>query len=194
MEALTKVAVTTRTVQELALGLFVLPADLCCNCGAIEGLSAVTMRIPHADLAGEGALPLPLPHCARCAPTARRAPPRLGRTLTFVPLFFFLSAVVIAGGMSLVGRPLGHDDGSMVFVLAAITALGLALPLILFRWRPPAMSGQTSRYQAVRVRLAKTFLGKVKEIEFSFTNPAYAERFRSAAQQAMAQVGGEVRG
>ena len=56
------------------------------------------------------------------------------------------------------------------------------------------MPGQTSRYQAVRVRLGKTFLGKVKEIELAFTNPTYAERFRSAAEQAMAQVCGEVRG
>jgi hypothetical protein len=186
MESLTEVTVTAR---QLVVGLYLLPLDLCCNCGTREGLVAVETRVPLSDLIGEKEVPLAFPHCRVCAPTARFPPPRHGRTLSFFPVFFFLGVFVAGGVASLVTRGAPMTGNLMAAVLLIATFLGVAAPVALFRWRPPKHPAQTTRYQAVRLRVKKTFLGKLDSVTFAFTNPVYAERFRVAYEKAASLVG-----
>jgi hypothetical protein len=185
METLTEVRVAA---QQLVVGLYLLPVDLCCNCGTREGIVAVDTRLPFSDLIGEKVVPLTFPHCRTCIPTGRRPPPRFGRTLSFFPAFFFLTAVVMGGASSLAPRAIPRTDNTMVAAFLIMTTLGLVVPFVLFRWRPPEHPGQTTRYQAVRMRVSKTFLGKVEAVTFSFTNPAYADRFRAAYENAISRI------
>jgi hypothetical protein len=186
MEPLTLVTVPAKTATQLLLGVFLLPQDLCCNCGRREDLASVAIPLPTADLTGEAVVRLPFPHCSRCLRTARRIPPRLGRTISLFPLSFLLSAIVVVGVTSALGRRPGSD---VALVLLLITVLAVALPFVLLRWRPPQHEGQTSRYQAVRIKLHKTFLGKVEAITFAFTNATYAQRFGQVLAPALASVG-----
>jgi hypothetical protein len=185
METLTEVRVAA---QQLVVGIYLLPGDLCCNCGTREGLVAVDTLLPFSDLTGEKAIPLTFPHCRRCIPTGHRPPPRFGRTLSFFPVFFFISAVILGGLAALAPRPIPRTDNTMLAAHLIMTTLGLVTPFVLFRWRPPEHPAQTTRYQAVRTRVSKTFLGKVEAVTFSFTNPVYAERFRAAYENAISQI------
>jgi hypothetical protein len=185
MERLTEVRVTAR---QLVVGIYLLPQDLCCNCGSREGLVAVDTRLPFSDLTGERAVPLTFPHCRICVPTGHRPPPRFGRTLAFFPAFFFLSAVGLGGVASLAPHAIPRTDNTMLAAILIMTTIGLVVPFALFRWRPPEHPAQTTRYQAVRLRVKKTFLGKVDAITFAFTNPVYAERFRAAYEKAASLI------
>jgi len=173
----TEITVPTDTPAKLTLALYLLPPGICCNCGTSEGLSLANVQLPTADFTGERALSISLPHCQRCLGTALSLPPRLGRTLSFVPLFFVISIPLVAGALHLCG--LGFKD-SPELALLAMTVLAVAAPFVLFRRRPPKFSEQTSRYQAVRLKPKKSFLGKTVALQFKFTNSEYARLYREA--------------
>lgn len=97
--------------------------------------------------------------------------------LSWVPLFFVVSALSVVGLLHLFGLRFQDNLAAAFF---AITLLSVALPMVLMRRRPPEHPSQTSRYQAVRLKLRKSFLGKTVAMEFKFTNAAYAERYRAA--------------
>jgi hypothetical protein len=188
-ETLTAITIPAQTAAQIFLGLFVPPDNLCCNCGAGGDLSQLVTPVPVADFSSERAVRLPFPYCDRCRPTAERPPPRLGRTLSLFPVVFFALVIAAGGCMSLVGHHFRDDDFAPMFL--GPTVLGVVLPAWLLRWKPPEHAGQTSRYQAVRVQVHKSLLGKSKAITFFFTNVSYARRFSEAyerAKEAMPQV------
>jgi len=143
IEALTDVAVAAETAERLLSGAQMMPPELCCNCAAPSSLTGVAVLLPSADLGREVALRLVLPHCPMCIPTARRPPPRLGRTLGMVPLALFVSTILVGGVLGAAGWHPGGPSTAVVFLV--IVVLAVAFPLWLLRWRPPPPGSKTSR-------------------------------------------------
>jgi len=177
MEPLTKLTVEMATEAQAVRSLMLLPVSVCCNCGSVEEVTLVTTPLAVAGLVSERPIVMPLPHCPRCLQTARRLPPRLGRTLAWFPPFLFLAAALVSGALRLFGARFDDHVGA---ALLAMTVVAVAGPLMVFRWRPPEHQGQTSRYQAVRVTPKRSFLGKTVAIQFSFTSSEYARLYREA--------------
>jgi hypothetical protein len=159
------------------------PRDMCCNCGAQDGLEVVRVVLTKQNFVGTSGMLGEAPYCAACKATADRVRPRLGAAFyAFGWLFAFGTALGVALIHAVVGG--GVSDRVMVSGFGIGFVVALATTVLVFRWRP-AVPPRTSHYQAVFLEgVGRRFLGGVDHVTVAFTNAAYAARFLEDNPQA----------
>jgi len=166
------------------------PAAFCCNCGALECASE-TQDTRVSRFFGiyrtETVFRLPVPICAGCRKTTRRAPAgffiRLAVLLAAVALWCL--AFYLLGTSATLPEWFAAHRYTIAAVLGAITALVFYR---LRRAKPP----KTSFYQPVRIRQADVRFagvmggpGQVVYLKLAFTNPEYLNAFLDANREAV---------
>ncbi len=150
---------------------------MCCNCGTAEGLEKIPVAIAKEHFVGATFVLGLVPHCARCARSARRVRPRFG-SVVFAFGYLFLAGIALCGAVGhVVGGGPRLTDGQFLFAFGGGFVVALAATIWIHRPRtfvPPC----TSYYQAVFVAESRrTVLGRIEYLVLGFSNPQYARRF-----------------